>query len=127
MGNCPIPSCARGSATPTGGASEVGEVFPVAGSRGQLHPKFSMRGDTRVETPVLQPCTGASRGRSSALRGAGHGRLSADRDELYLKRCIVGGLEQVYRIGHDFRNEGMDRFHNPEFTMAEWYSYATTR
>src|SRR6185437_13038726 len=34
---------------------------------------------------------------------------------------IVGGLEQVYEIGHDFRNEGMDRFHNPEFTMAEWY------
>src|SRR5439155_320908 len=42
-------------------------------------------------------------------------------NELYLKRCIVGGLEQVYEIGHDFRNEGMDRFHNPEFTMAEWY------
>jgi lysyl-tRNA synthetase class 2 len=38
-----------------------------------------------------------------------------------LKRCIVGGLEKVYEIGHDFRNEGMDRFHNPEFTMAEWY------
>jgi lysyl-tRNA synthetase class 2 len=42
-------------------------------------------------------------------------------DELYLKRCIVGGLERVYEIGHDFRNEGMSRFHNPEFTMAEWY------
>src|SRR5207253_7444607 len=42
-------------------------------------------------------------------------------DELYLKRCIVGGLERVYEIAHDFRNEGMSRFHNPEFTMAEWY------
>src|SRR3989449_8712141 len=42
-------------------------------------------------------------------------------DELYLKRCIVGGLERVYEIGHDFRNEGLSRFHNPEFTMAEWY------
>src|SRR5207247_2363036 len=42
-------------------------------------------------------------------------------DELYLKRCIVGGLEKVYEIAHDFRNEGMSRFHNPEFTMAEWY------
>ncbi|HJQ65533.1 MAG TPA: amino acid--tRNA ligase-related protein, partial [Gemmatimonadales bacterium] len=40
---------------------------------------------------------------------------------LYLKRCIVGGLEKVYEIGHDFRNEGLDRWHNPEFTMAEWY------
>src|SRR6266849_4772381 len=42
-------------------------------------------------------------------------------DELYLKRCLVGGLEKVYEIGHDFRNEGLSRFHNPEFTMAEWY------
>ncbi|HYT63570.1 MAG TPA: amino acid--tRNA ligase-related protein, partial [Gemmatimonadales bacterium] len=42
-------------------------------------------------------------------------------DELYLKRCLVGGLERVYEIGHDFRNEGLSRFHNPEFTMAEWY------
>ena len=38
-----------------------------------------------------------------------------------MKRCIVGGLEKVYEIAHDFRNEGMSRFHNPEFTMAEWY------
>jgi lysyl-tRNA synthetase class 2 len=42
-------------------------------------------------------------------------------DELYLKRLIVGGFERVYEIGHDFRNEGMDRSHNPEFTMLEWY------
>jgi lysyl-tRNA synthetase class 2 len=42
-------------------------------------------------------------------------------DELYLKRCIVGGLERVYEIGKDFRNEGMDRHHNPEFTMMECY------
>src|ERR1019366_8037354 len=42
-------------------------------------------------------------------------------DELYLKRLIVGGFERVYEIGHDFRNEGMDRTHNPEFTMLEWY------
>ena len=42
-------------------------------------------------------------------------------DELYLKRLIVGGLERVYEIGHDFRNEGMDRTHNPEFTMLECY------
>ena len=42
-------------------------------------------------------------------------------DELYLKRLLVGGLERVYEIGHDFRNEGMDRTHNPEFTMLEFY------
>jgi lysyl-tRNA synthetase class 2 len=42
-------------------------------------------------------------------------------DELYLKRLIVGGFERVYEIGHDFRNEGMDRYHNPEFTMLECY------
>ncbi|HEV7387631.1 MAG TPA: amino acid--tRNA ligase-related protein, partial [Gemmatimonadaceae bacterium] len=42
-------------------------------------------------------------------------------DELYLKRLVVGGLERVYEIGHDFRNEGMDRTHNPEFTMLEFY------
>ena len=42
-------------------------------------------------------------------------------DELYLKRLLVGGFERVYEIGHDFRNEGMDRTHNPEFTMLEFY------
>jgi lysyl-tRNA synthetase class 2 len=42
-------------------------------------------------------------------------------DELYLKRLIVGGLERVYEIGKDFRNEGIDRTHNPEFTMLEFY------
>jgi lysyl-tRNA synthetase class 2 len=42
-------------------------------------------------------------------------------DELYLKRLIVGGMERVYEIGHDFRNEGIDRTHNPEFTMLEFY------
>ena len=42
-------------------------------------------------------------------------------DELYLKRLIVGGLERVYEIGKDFRNEGISHKHNPEFTMLEWY------
>ena len=41
--------------------------------------------------------------------------------ELYLKRCIVGGLERVYELGKDFRNEGLSPKHNPEFTMVEWY------
>src|SRR5258708_23489364 len=42
-------------------------------------------------------------------------------DELYLKRLVVGGMDRVYEIGHDFRNEGIDRTHNPEFTMLEFY------
>ena len=49
-------------------------------------------------------------------------------DELYLKRLIVGGLERVYEIGKDFRNEGVSHKHNPEFTMLEWYeAYADYR
>jgi lysyl-tRNA synthetase class 2 len=49
-------------------------------------------------------------------------------DELYLKRLIVGGMDRVYEIGHDFRNEGIDRTHNPEFTMLEFYqAYADYR
>ena len=81
------------------------------------------RGYLEVETPVLQPVYGGASARPftthyDALDATFYLRIA---DELYLKRCIVGGLEKVYEIGHDFRNEGMDRFHNPEFTMAEWY------
>ncbi|HYK81939.1 MAG TPA: lysine--tRNA ligase [Gemmatimonadales bacterium] len=89
------------------------------------------RGYLEVETPVLQPVYGGASARPfkthyDALDATFYLRIA---DELYLKRCIVGGLEQVYEIGHDFRNEGLSRFHNPEFTMAEWYEayadYAT--
>ncbi len=81
------------------------------------------RGYLEVETPVLQPLYGGASARPftthyEALDATFYLRIA---DELYLKRCIVGGLEKVYEIGHDFRNEGLDRFHNPEFTMAEWY------
>ena len=81
------------------------------------------RGYLEVETPVLQPLYGGATARPfktfyDALQASCYLRIA---DELYLKRCIVGGLERVYEIGHDFRNEGLSRFHNPEFTMAEWY------
>jgi lysyl-tRNA synthetase class 2 len=81
------------------------------------------RGYLEVETPVLQPLYGGASARPfkthyEALDATFYLRIA---DELYLKRCIVGGLERVYEIGHDFRNEGLSRFHNPEFTMAEWY------
>ena len=81
------------------------------------------RGYLEVETPVLQPLYGGAAAHPftthyEALDTTVYLRIA---DELYLKRCIVGGLERVYEIGHDFRNEGLSRFHNPEFTMAEWY------
>ncbi len=77
-----------------------------------------------VETPVLQPLYGGATARPftthhNALDMTLYMRIA---DELYLKRLIVGGLERVYEIAKDFRNEGMDRTHNPEFTMLECYA-----
>lgn len=76
-----------------------------------------------VETPVLQPIYGGAAARPFITH---HNALNMDlylriADELYLKRLIVGGFEGVYEIAKDFRNEGMDREHNPEFTMLELY------
>ena len=81
------------------------------------------RGFLEVETPVLQPLYGGATARPFtthhyALDMPLYLRIA---DELYLKRLIVGGFERVYEIGHDFRNEGIDRTHNPEFTMLEFY------
>ena len=81
------------------------------------------RGYIEVETPVLQPIYGGAFARPFITH---HNTLERDlylriADELYLKRLIVGGFEGVFEIAKDFRNEGMDRDHNPEFTMAELY------
>ncbi|MBI3942667.1 MAG: lysine--tRNA ligase [Chloroflexi bacterium] len=81
------------------------------------------RGFLEVETPVLQPLYGGASARPfetfhQALNRKLFLRIS---DELYLKRLIVGGLDKVYEIGRDFRNEGIDTKHNPEFTMMECY------
>jgi lysyl-tRNA synthetase class 2 len=81
------------------------------------------RGFLEVETPTLQPIYGGATARPfithhNQLRQQLYLRIA---DELYLKRLIVGGMERVYEIGHDFRNEGIDRTHNPEFTMLEFY------
>jgi lysyl-tRNA synthetase, class II len=81
------------------------------------------RGYVEVETPVLQPLYGGASARPfithhNALDMPLYLRIA---DELYLKRLIVGGLDRVYEIGKDFRNEGIDRTHNPEFTMLEFY------
>ena len=81
------------------------------------------RGFLEVETPILQPLYGGALSRPFVTH---HNELDRDlflriADELYLKRLIVGGLERVYEIGKDFRNEGVSHKHNPEFTMLEWY------
>ena len=80
-------------------------------------------GFVEVETPVLQPLYGGALARPftthhNALNRTLFLRIAT---ELYLKRLIVGGLEKVYELGKDFRNEGVDTTHNPEFTMLEWY------
>jgi lysyl-tRNA synthetase class 2 len=81
------------------------------------------RGFLEVETPVLQPLYGGALARPFVTH---HNQLGRDlylriATELYLKRMIVGGLERVYELGKDFRNEGVSHKHNPEFTMLEWY------
>jgi lysyl-tRNA synthetase, class II len=87
-------------------------------------------GFIEVETPVLQPLYGGAVARPftthhNALDRTLYLRIAT---ELYLKRLIVGGLERVYELGKDFRNEGVDSTHNPEFTMLEWYeAYADYR
>jgi len=80
-------------------------------------------GFIEVETPVLQPLYGGALARPFTTH---HNALDRElylriATELYLKRCIVGGLERVYELGKDFRNEGLSTKHNPEFTMLEFY------
>lgn len=84
---------------------------------------FDSRGWLEVETPILQPIYGGATARPFITH---HNALDIDlylriADELYLKRLIVGGFEGVYEISKNFRNEGMDRMHNPEFTALEIY------
>jgi lysyl-tRNA synthetase class 2 len=80
-------------------------------------------GFVEVETPILQPLYGGAVARPFVTH---HNALDRDlylriATELYLKRLIVGGLERVYEIGKNFRNEGISYKHNPEFTVVEWY------
>ncbi len=81
------------------------------------------KGFLEVETPVLQPLYGGASARPFKTH---HNTLDQTfflriADELYLKRLIIGGIDRVYELSKDFRNEGMDRNHNPEFTMLEFY------
>lgn len=103
---------------------EVREVFRTRTRIIQAVRSFlDGRDFLEVETPALQPLYGGASARPftthhNALDMRLYLRIA---DELYLKRLIVGGFERVYEIAKDFRNEGIDRFHNPEFTMLEFY------
>ncbi|HEX2206328.1 MAG TPA: lysine--tRNA ligase [Longimicrobium sp.] len=104
---------------------EVRDVFVMrARVVSALRRFLDERGFIEVETPVLQPLYGGALARPFVTH---HNALDMQlylriADELYLKRLIVGGMERVYEIAKNFRNEGLSRFHNPEFTMLEFYA-----
>ena len=103
---------------------EVKEVFKKRSIiTSALRSYLDNEGFLEVETPVLQPLYGGANARPfkthhNTLDQTFYLRIA---DELYLKRLIIGGFDKVYELSKDFRNEGMDRNHNPEFTMLEWY------
>jgi lysyl-tRNA synthetase class 2 len=108
---------------------EVAEVFRTrAKLLAYLRAFMDRRGFVEVETPMMHPLIGGAAARPFVTR---HNALNMElymriAPELYLKRLIVGGLERVYELGRCFRNEGLSRRHNPEFTMLEFYmAYAT--
>ncbi|MGH2538845.1 MAG: lysine--tRNA ligase [Candidatus Promineifilaceae bacterium] len=104
---------------------EVREVFRIrARLVAALRHFLDQHGFLEVETPVMQPLYGGAAARPfvtyhNQLKQELYLRISF---ELYLKRLLVGGLERVYEIGRDFRNEGVDATHNPEFTQLEFYA-----
>lgn len=89
----------------------------------RIRQLLNMAGFLEVETPILQPFAGGAAARPFETH---HNALDMDlylriAPELYLKRLLVGGMEKVFEIGKNFRNEGVDGTHNPEFTMLELY------
>ena len=93
----------------------------------EIRSFMNKKGFMEVETPTLQPVYG---GANAAPFATEHRRLKRKlylkiSPEIYLKKLIVGGFEKVYEIGKNFRNEGIDRTHNPEFTMMEYYEAYT--
>ncbi|HWW66854.1 MAG TPA: lysine--tRNA ligase, partial [Solirubrobacterales bacterium] len=110
---------------------EVRELFKLR-ARCVAHVRkfLDARDFLEVETPVLQPLYGGALARPFVTH---HNALDRDlylriATELYLKRLVVGGIDRVYELGKDFRNEGVSHKHNPEFTMLEWYeAYADYR
>jgi lysyl-tRNA synthetase class 2 len=107
---------------------EVRKVF-VTRARiiASLRRQLEARGFVEVETPMMQPLYGGAAARPFITH---HNTLDIDlylriAPELYLKRLVVGGLERVYEINRNFRNEGLSTHHNPEFTMLEFYQAYT--
>ena len=104
---------------------EVREIFKMRAQLISTIRRFFDDNDfLEVETPILQPLYGGAAARPFTTH---HNQLKQDlylriSFELYLKRLLVGGLERVYEIGRDFRNEGVSYKHNPEFTMLEFYA-----
>ena len=103
---------------------DVREVFVKRAKVVQaIRDFFNARGFVEVETPMMQPIAGGAAARPFVTH---HNTLDMDlylriAPELYLKRLVVGGLERVYEINRNFRNEGISTMHNPEFTMLEFY------
>lgn len=103
---------------------ETRELFKIRSKILSTMRKFlDENGFMEVETPILQPIYGGASAKPFITH---HNELDQQMylrisDELYLKRLIVGGLEKVYEVSKDFRNEGVSRFHNPEFTQIEFY------
>lgn len=93
----------------------------------EIRKFMEQKGFLEVETPVLQPIYGGAAAHpfSTHHRALDMKLFMKISPELYLKRLIVGGFEKVFEIGKNFRNEGIDRTHNPEFTMMEWYEAYT--
>lgn len=104
--------------------NDVRKVFDTRSKIVTLLRKYlNDNGFTEVKTPSLQPLYGGATAKPFITH---HNSLDSDMylriaDELYLKRLVVGGFHKVYEIGTDFRNEGIDRWHNPEFQMLEFY------
>ena len=128
----PTSSSATASATSTCSSTRRRAPTSSSGPRVVTAIRAFLDGEgfVEVETPVLQPRYGGAFARPFVTH---HNELDRDfylriATELYLKRLIVGGLERVYELGKDFRNEGVSFKHNPEFTMLEWYeAYADYR
>ena len=105
-------------------------LHALAGDPRAARASSTAQGFLEVETPILQPLYGGASARPFTTHYNVYDqdvylRIS---DELYLKRLVIGGLDRVYEIGRDFRNEGVDRKRNPEFTMMECYqAYADYR
>ncbi|NIN71329.1 MAG: lysine--tRNA ligase [Gemmatimonadetes bacterium] len=104
--------------------SEVRDLFVIrTKALREIRRFLDDRGFLHVETPILQPVYGGATAQpfTTFHRALDRELYLRIADELYLKRLIVGGLERVYEIGQVFRNEGIDRTHNPEFSMLELY------